>query len=485
MKLSTSKAGDAPSRENAEMTAPKQWEVMALVPIFAGLYWLLADSGGHWLIWALLPGGVMFASGVALLLMPGDARITGLMALSAALGVLLFPMVWIVEGFGVAFLTTLFSVAAYLTAGRVALTREPLYEGAPPPELNTVMDAKAALDEAVLGYFVVSARMPNGALAERVVEDAQRLDALIQSRGWHQDPSPLHPPPSAPDQTWWEKGRTLGHDYDVLRFDSGFNPPDELPGAATWKTQRANQTCAVRIFKHPGPPRPWLMCVHGYRMGVPLLDLSLFSPSWLHHRLGLNLIQPILPLHGPRKTGARTGDHFLDGDPLDLLLAEMQSLWDLRRSLAWLCAQEEKPRVGVLGYSLGGYNTALLAGYEAGLDFAIAAIPALDFPGLLWRHLPGEHLRYFSAGGFDLERYRRILAPVSPLSRPAAVDRERLMILGGTGDRLVPPSQPLLLAQHWGVPVQWYQGSHLSVRRERENSEIIKEALIRASWPVV
>lgn len=469
---------------NRDLPAPKQWEALSLVPIAAGLYWLLADSGGHWLIWALLPGCTLLGSGVALLLMPGDPRITGMMALSAGIGLLLFPVIWFVAGFGVAFLCGLFSFASYLTAGRVALVRESAFEGAPPPMLDTAMDLKVALDEAVLGYFVLGAKMPAGAQAGQVVEEAQRLEALILERGWHQDPRPLHPAPPAPAQAWWEKGRTLGHDYDVLRFESGFEPPAELPSASSWKSARANQTCAARIFRHPGAPRPWLLCIHGYRMGVPLLDLSLFSPGFLHHKLGLNLIQPVLPLHGPRKIGARTGDHFLDGDPLDLVLAEMQTLWDLRRTLAWLRQQEPEARVGVLGYSLGGYNTALLAGYESQLDFAIAGIPAMDFAGLLWRHLPGEFVRYFNARGFTLESYRQILSLVSPLSRPAALDKDRLLILGGAADRLVPPSQPLLLSRHWGVPVNWYQGSHLSVRRERENREVIKEALIRASWPL-
>ena len=482
--MSSNVETEAVSVPNAPRS-PRQWEPLALVPLFAGLYWLLANEGGGWLFWAFIPGSVMLASGVALLLMPGDSRITGLMALAAALGILLTPITWWVGGFGAAFLCTLTALGTFLTAGRVALTRETLYDGAPEPELNTAMDAKAAVDEAVLGYFVVGAKMPTGALAERVCEDAQKLSALIVAEGWDKDPAKLHPAPSAPDKIWWEKGRSLGFDFDVLRFESGFTPPEGIPAAAVWKTQHTNNTCAVRVMKHEGAPRPWLLCIHGYRMGVPLLDLSLFSPGFLHHRLGLNLLMPVLPLHGVRKVGARSGDHFLDGDPLDLLLAEMQSLWDLRRSLAWLRQLEPQARVGALGYSLGGYNTALLAGYEAQLDFAVAAIPAMDFPGLLWRHLPGDVRRYFNARGFGEAQYRALLAPVSPLSRPAALAKDRLLILGGTGDRLVPPSQPLLLARHWGVPVQWYQGSHLSVRRERETRDILREALLRAAWPGV
>ena len=71
-------------------------------------------------------------------------------------------------------------------------------------------------------------------------------------------------------------------------------------------------------------------------MGTPLIDLLAFQPEIFHRRLGLNLLVPTLPLHGPRKSGRRSGDGFLSGDPLDTLHAEAQAMWDLRRLLGWL-----------------------------------------------------------------------------------------------------------------------------------------------------
>jgi len=451
------------------------------VPLIAGLYWLLAQGGGHWLIWALLPGGLLFATGTAMLLMPGESRVTALMALGALLGVLLFPIAWLLADFGVALLTTIGSGLSFLVAGRLGLMREPLYEGAPPPEFNTVLDAKAALDEAVVGYFLASASIPSGSAAADTCRETLELEKVLTERAYLLDPSGLHPAPPAPEKIWWKKGQIYGYQYDVLRFDSGYEPAD-LPGAGKWKGHRANRSCSVRMLRHPGPPRPWLLCIHGYRMGVPLLDFSLFSPAWLHERLGLNLLMPVLPLHGPRREGLRSGDSFLDGNIPELVFAEAQSLWDLRRTLAWLRREEANARVGVLGFSLGGYNAALLAGYEPALEFVVAGIPAVDFAELLWRHLPRDHKRYFAAHGITEARYRAMLGVVSPLARPPTVAQDRLLIFAGTGDRLVVPSQPLRLARHWGVPVNWYQGAHLTVRREPETRDTLKEAMLRAGW---
>src|SRR5687767_10569191 len=122
---------------------PKQWEPLSAIPIVAGLFWLLAAATGDWLLWGLLPGALLLMSGMALLLMPGDLRITEYMALGGFAGVLLFVPVWIAGSFGDALLAAIAAVAAYLTAGHVALAREPASEGAPQPDQNLAVDAKA------------------------------------------------------------------------------------------------------------------------------------------------------------------------------------------------------------------------------------------------------------------------------------------------------------------------------------------------------
>ena len=464
---------------------PKRWEILSWVPIAVGLYWLLASSEGHWLIWALLPGSVLLGTGVSLLLMPGDPRTTGYMSLASVVGALIAVLLFVFGPSGPAFLALLGCVGCFLVAGRVGLTAELQHPDAPSPEMSVEMDAKCGLDEAMLGYFVAGVDVPAGQDADRMCEDVLKLDRLIQEQGWDRDPAAFHHAPPPPENIRSRSRRIFGYDYEELTWESGYAPGELLPGAAVWKTYGANNQSVVRVLRHPGPPRPWLLCIHGYRMGMPWMDLGMFHPRWLHTRLGLNIVQPVLPLHGPRRIGLRSGDYFLDGDVLDLAYAESQALWDLRRTLAWLRHQEASPRIGVFGVSLGGYNASLLSTYESGLDFVVAAIPVTDFAAALWRFMPPAHMRYFTGRGITEERYRRILGLVSPLQRAPLLDKERLLILGAVADRIVIPQHPIALGQHWGVPVTWYQGSHLTIRHERETREILREAMLRAAWPVV
>jgi len=467
-----------------EVPTPRQWEPLAIVPILAGLYWLLGAQIGDWLFWGLLPGALMLSTGVAMLLFPGEIRVTEYMAAGGFVGLVFVLPVLIDGGAEAGLVGGLLAAAAYLTAGRVALVTEQLPEGVPPHDPSLLLDAKVALDEALLAYFVGSAEMPSGQKARAVCERARGVDEALRANGWLERPESFHSAPTVPDRVYVQQARIYGQSYERLSYPSAYTPPAGLPGAAEWAAHHDNHHTAAWVLRHPGPPRPWLVCIHGYRMGEAWLDFALFPPRWLHHRLGLNLLMPVLPLHGPRRIGLRSGDGYLDDDPFDLLLAQSQALWDLRRALMWVRSQEDNARIGVLGYSLGGYNAALLAQYESQLDFLIAGIPVVDFPAAIWRHLPLRHRQYFAAHGLSEEHYREMLRPISPLARPALPGRERLYVFAGSADRVVLPEHPVALAKHWGVPIQWYPGGHLSFRNEVVVRAHIEAAMQRAGWPV-
>ncbi len=460
----------------------RRYDWLSLVPIAAGLWWLLAAHRAGWLIWAILPGVTLLGSGVSMLLWHEMGKQTQVMAMGAFAGALLcLPAAWTGSA-GAALIALALSAASFLVAGRTALRYADRVEAAPPAPMEAKVYAKAALDEALLGYFVTMAKSPTGDLAERMCDEAGKLEVMLGDRGWLADPASFHKAPPPPEQVRQTAARAAGFDHQRLRFPSAFMPDPLLPGADRWLSLQRNRDCAAWMMRHDEPGRPWLLCIHGYRMGFPLADFGLFDPKALHHKLGLNLLGPILPLHGPRRAGWQSGDGFLDGDLLSLLHAETQALWDLRRCIAWIRAQDPGARIGVLGYSLGGYNASLLAAHEPGLDFVVAGIAVADFVPMLWGHLPAPHRAYFNARGFDHQRLRRVLQVVSPLARAPQLPAERLHLFAGTADRVVPPDQPLRLARHWGRPIEWYPGGHLTFRGEPGVQRCIQGAIAGAGW---
>ncbi|MDN5938883.1 MAG: hypothetical protein L0H83_09490 [Salinisphaera sp.] len=462
------------------MLPQPRWFLPAAFPIGAGVLWMAVGwrSGIVVGLYASLPGILLLGPGTALLLWPGDRQISHYLALGGLCSSLLALPMLLWTGVPSGALLVLVGLISFVLAGYAALYQAAPPPDAPTPRFNLSMARKVAIDEAMLAYFVGSARLPIGSRVETDARELRELQALAEARDWLAHPARLHPAPPAPAAPQVRAHRAAGESFLHLRFDSDYEPDPALPGGARWAAYQANQKVHAWILRHPGAPRAWVMGVHGYRMGMPWVDFSLFQVEHLHRRLGLNLILPVLPLHGPRRAFARSGTGFLDGQLADIFHAEAQSLWDLRRSLAWLQSIEDAPRVAVLGYSLGGYNAALLAALEPDLACVIAGIPLADIADAVWRHLPLVHRRYVESSGVTPELARAALAPVSPLALPCQVERSRRYLFGATGDQLVPPGQVARLAAHWETEqILWYQGSHLSVRQESTVREYLTSAL--------
>lgn len=461
---------------------PKRFEMGALVPALAAMAWVLGGTGWKWWLLAIWPAALATTAAVALLAKIHEQRIHQIHAFGGLLGAALALPSLLIGGGWPALLAGGLSLWSFCLAGRIALSYEPHYLGAEPPLARLDVDAKAALDESLMSVFVAIAKIPAGHGAEVMCLQAKRLEAAMDEQGWINHPASFHLAPLAPNATTRSLHRWRGIDYEKLRFSSGFTPHAQLPGAANYASYAANQQACIRVLKHPGAARPWLMCVHGYRMGIDRMDLGLFNPGYLHKKLGFNLLLPVLPLHGPRKVGRLSGDEYLDGNVLELLHAQAHALWDLRRSLAWLRDQETSPQIGVYGISLGGFNAALLAGYEAQLDFVVAGIPLADPARALWRFLPEVHRRFYHQNGMSEARFARILTPVSPLALPPKIAAERLHIFAAAADRIVTPDHPVKLGKHWQAPVQWYQGSHLGISAERLPRQVLAAAFSQAGW---
>lgn len=461
---------------------PQQWQWWGVIPLLAGLFALSLVCGVLSALFAGVVGVFLLATGVSMLFIPGDMRVAAYMSLSSVLGVLLTLPVMLVSGFGEGLLFGVLAAVCFLVAGRVSLTDVVAPESVPLPENDLRTQAKVGLDEAVMGFFLLSARVPGGQQAARMCEEAVALGQLIQQRGWDTHPETYHQTPVAPSQVNAQSARFQGVDYERISFESEFQPDPEIPGAAIWAQHHRNNRCNAWMLRHPGPPRPWLLCVHGYRMGELMTDFGMFNPRLLHRRMGLNLLMPTLPLHGPRKIGRLSGGHYLDGNLLELVLAQTQALWDLRRWLAWLRDIEDEPQIGVYGVSLGGYNTGLLTGYDAGLSFGVAAIPVVDFAEVLWRVIPPLHRQYFESQGLSEPLYRELLKMVSPLTRPSLLPENGRHVVAASADRVVPAGHPAVLAKHWNVEPLWYQGAHLSVAYEFEPRMAPEQAIKNAGW---
>lgn len=455
-----------------------RWSKWATLNIVAGVVWLSQAISLGFLaslpIWVV--GSGFLASGVSQLIWPGNPRSTQTGALAGGLGALLAIPYILGVGFAAAVLLAASALTAAWGAGRMALQLEPHYADVPIPEPTLALAAKVAVDEMILGFeqWNSTGYALDGTI-DRVVDEIERTHAIFTREGLLEKPDAYHVTPPDLVDPEIRMQTVAGRSIEVLRFESGYAPPEGEPGRARWLGYDPCRDAWAYVLRHEGPPRPWLICTNGYRMGHARFDVGIFSRFF--ERQGLNVLIPVLPLHGPRRIGVQSGSGFLGIDVIDTLHAEAQAIWDMRRLLSWV-RHQDAPAVGAFGLSLGGYTTALFASVAEGLSCAIPGIPLADVSRIIERHSPTHQLRYAEHRGFDLARVREVLRVVSPLALTPKVPLEGRLLFGATADRLVTPDQVRDLWRHWDEPeIVWYAGAHVTFMSERSVWSAVERTL--------
>jgi predicted esterase len=331
------------------------------------------------------------------------------------------------------------------------------------PSLSVALGAM--LDRSFTAATNILTGVPSPETVRMFNDEALAMRGFLEEGGWLDDPASFHvtpPPPEAStiteETTWLGKRR---RPYQHVAWASDYEPHPGEPGRERWLEQEANRTMHAYVLEHEGPPRPWLVCVHGFGMGTPLVNFGGFFAKHLHDDLGLNLIFPCLPLHGPRGMRRMSGSELLAPDYINLLHTFAQSVWDVRRTLDWVRSRQPK-KIGVYGISLGGNITALVSSLVSPLDCVITAIPMIDLTSAARDNEPWIFRRYEHEFEIDWEVIRAVSHVISPLSLTPPEPRERLFICAGTADRVVPPNHARALWRHWNRPeIHWFSGSHV------------------------
>jgi hypothetical protein len=356
------------------------------------------------------------------------------------------------------------SLGSFVAESLRAYQRGHDYTDVPPLEPTLGVVGAAALDHTFTLAMNLLSGVPGGEVARSAHAELEAAQALFAAQGWLEKPQLYHRPPPAP-QTWELRPARARQgarrvSYRHLTLPSDFSPHPEHPGRERWLGYQRNATVHAYVLEHAGAPRPWLVCVHGFSMGSPLLCFRGFDALWLHRELGLNLVMPVLPLHGPRSETRVSGGRMLQASYLNMVLTLAQAVCDVRSCLRWLEAHGAS-EVGVYGLSLGGCASALLACFEPELRCVIAGIPVADFANVARDNMPWmrEKRAEFE---IDWDALRSAAHVISPLAMTPLVPRERRFIFAGIADRVVRPDQARALWRHWDQPeIHWFAGSHV------------------------
>ena len=228
---------------------------------------------------------------------------------------------------------------------------------------------------------------------------------------------------------------------------------------------KRNSVAHARYWRHDDGPRPTLIAVHGFSADPYWLNEWFFDlPGF--YEMGCDVLLFTLPFHGRRRERLApfSGHGFFAGGIARINEAFAQAIFDLRIFVDFLLEEQRAPSVGITGVSLGGFTSALMAAVEPRLSFSVPNVPVVSLADLVleWRPIADALRLALTAMGRSLKEVRHLLAATCPLTYPALLPREDLMIVGGVGDRMAPPKHARLLWDHWDRPrIHWFPGSHL------------------------
>jgi pimeloyl-ACP methyl ester carboxylesterase len=257
--------------------------------------------------------------------------------------------------------------------------------------------------------------------------------------------------------------RAPGGSVSLLSFDSPYEAAHpEL--RHEYSLHKRNAKAWAQHWRHDDGPRPTLCVIHGFGASPYMLNSAFFALPWLYGK-GYDVLLYLLPFHGPRRDllSPINGTGMFAHGPSHFNEAMLQAVHDFRIFVDHLHASGVT-QVGVTGLSLGGYVSALLAAVEGRLQVAIPNAAVTSIPRLIPDYFPANVGVVLASvlHRVTLRQAEEAIAIHSPLNYPARLPRDRLMIIGGLGDRLAPPEQTLLLSEHWNHPrVHWYPGNHL------------------------
>ena len=375
----------------------------------------------------------------------------------------------------------LMGFGSFLSESWTAFRGETPHSEVPPLEASVGAVLEAVLDRSFTLGVNLMAGVPNPADIRRAHEAMKLAADTIEDQGWLLNPAAFHriPPPLSDveetEHTGFQFLRRVH--YKQVRFDSGYHAHPSLEGER-WRDFTSNRDGYAYILEHEDKPdRPWIVCIHGFSMGDATSNFAAFDAHRLHHELGLNVLMPVLPLHGPRAGGRASGGEIITTDYVNMIHFFAQALWDIRRLIGWL-RRGGANQIGVWGISMGGYTSALLAGFDGDLECVIAGVPPTDFPNVARDNLPWIMGTYERDLSTDWRDVRRMMHPVSPLTFDPLVPKDRRFIYAGIADRVVRPDQARALWRRWGQPeIQWFSGGHVAMQMRSGVVDFVEDAL--------
>ncbi|TYS33016.1 alpha/beta hydrolase family protein [Bacillus pumilus] len=199
--------------------------------------------------------------------------------------------------------------------------------------------------------------------------------------------------------------------------------------------------------------KPNVIFVHGWRMDSYDRIKKIYHDKIVKN-FDWNMYYYTLPYHFDREPQNSTysGEHMISANISRTVHSSQQAIVELRGLIKWI-KENEGGEIIVVGISLGGWLTNLLATVEKDMNIVVSAFYANNIAHSIWNTLPGKYIRRdLEEHGTTYEELNKAWDIMNPSKAKLLVDKENVLLISGKYDMYIDINDADTLWNSWNQP---------------------------------
>ena len=217
--------------------------------------------------------------------------------------------------------------------------------------------------------------------------------------------------------------------------------------------------------KDDQPRRPAVVLLHW--LGGSFAPLEMIAAKLADG--GVATLMIYLPQYGKRRAKDPAKREEMINTNLEHTRANLrQAVFDVRRAGDSLASRKDvdRPRLGLMGISLGALVGSLVAGVDPGFSRIVLVIGGADLPSICLNDSRETRKikQKLEADGVTLEKLREELKSVEPLTYASRVDGSNVLMINADNDEVIPRACTEKLWTAFGEPkISWIKSNHTGI----------------------